>query len=279
MKRTSDFQKMKQADEKIVMITAYDYPSAKQVQQAACDIILVGDSLGMTVLGYDSTVDVTTADMVHHTKAVKRGAPSTFIVADMPFMTYHISREHTLETARTLMQEAGAHAVKLEGAGEVVTRIKELTAAGVPVCGHLGLTPQSVGVMGGYKVQGKTAEAAKQLLADAKEVESAGAFMVVLECVPTPVAEAVSQALSIPVIGIGAGKHTDGQVLVYHDIVRYGVAKTAKFVKSYADFDNIGTSAIETYKNDVKASRFPEETHTFQMDQNEQLALYGGPKQ
>lgn len=276
MKRTADFSKMKTKQDKIAMITAYDYPSAKQAEAGGADLILVGDSLGMTVLGYDSTVYVTTEDMLHHTKAVKRGARDTFVVTDMPFMTYHVNKEQTLNTARMLMQSGGADAVKLEGADEIVDRVRELTAAGVPVCAHLGLTPQSVGVLGGYKVQGKTAEAAQRLLEDAKAMEQAGAFMLVLECVPHQVAQSVAGALQIPVIGIGAGAETDGQVLVYHDIMRYGVGRTAKFVKSYADFDQDGIKAVSSYVTDVKTGAFPEKAHTFTMNEDELDRLYGG---
>jgi 3-methyl-2-oxobutanoate hydroxymethyltransferase len=276
MKRTADFIKMKAKKENIAMVTAYDFPSAKQVQSGGADVILVGDSLGMTVLGYESTVSVTLEDMIHHTKAVKRGASDTFTITDMPFMTYHVNKEETMKAAQRLMQEAGADAVKVEGAGDIIERVRELTAAGVPVCAHLGLTPQSVGVIGGYKVQGKTAEAAHRLLADAKAMEQAGAFMLVLECVPHQVAQSVSEALRIPVIGIGAGVQTDGQVLVYHDIMRYGVDRTAKFVKSYADFDNQGVPAIQSYVTDVKASVFPSAAHTFTMNEDELDRLYGG---
>lgn len=275
MKRTADFLKMKKENEKIAMITAYDFPSAKQAEAGGTDVILVGDSLGMTVLGLDSTVHVTIDDMVHHTKAVKRGARDTFIITDMPFMTYHVNKEQTFHAARTLIQ-GGADAIKLEGAGEVVERVKELTEAGVPVCAHLGLTPQSVGVLGGYKVQGKTAEAAQRLLADARAMEQAGAFMLVLECVPRQVAKTVSAALQIPVIGIGAGVETDGQVLVYHDMMKYGVDRTAKFVKSYAEFDRTGVQAVSSYVEDVKAGEFPEEAHTFTMSEDELDRLYGG---
>lgn len=275
MKRTADFLKMKKENEKIAMITAYDFPSAKQAEAGGTDVILVGDSLGMTVLGLDSTVHVTIDDMVHHTKAVKRGARDTFIITDMPFMTYHVNKEQTFHAARTLIQ-GGADAIKLEGAGEVVERVKELTEAGVPVCAHLGLTPQSVGVLGGYKVQGKTAEAAQRLLADARAMEQAGAFMLVLECVPRQVAKTVSAALQIPVIGIGAGAEADGQVLVYHDMMKYGVDRTAKFVKSYAEFDRTGVQAVSNYVEDVKAGVFPEEAHTFTMNEDELDRLYGG---
>ncbi|KAB7708931.1 3-methyl-2-oxobutanoate hydroxymethyltransferase [Bacillus aerolatus] len=276
MKQTSDFIKMKETGEKIAMITAYDYPSAKLSEEGSADIILVGDSLGMVVLGYESTVPVTLDDMIHHTKAVKRGAKNTFIVTDLPFMSYHINREETMRAARKLMQEAGAHAVKLEGGGEVAEAIQCLTSAGVPAVAHLGLTPQSVGVLGGYKVQGKTAEAAKQLLDDAKKLEDAGAFMIVLECVPHQIAAEVASALTIPVIGIGAGKEADGQVLVYHDLIQYGVNRTPKFVKSYCDVNESILPAISAYVTEVKSGAFPGREHSFTMKEEELEALYGG---
>ncbi|MFK2824189.1 3-methyl-2-oxobutanoate hydroxymethyltransferase [Bacillus sp. B190/17] len=276
MKQTSDFIKMKKDGEKIAMITAYDYPSAKLSEEGGADIILVGDSLGMVVLGYESTVPVTLDDMIHHTKAVKRGAKETFIVTDLPFMTHHISREETMRAARKLMQEAGAHAVKLEGGEGTVEAVRELTRAGVPTVAHLGLTPQSVGVLGGYKVQGKTAEAARKLIEEAKELENAGAFMIVLECVPYQIAAEVTAALSIPVIGIGAGKETDGQVLVYHDLVQYGVNRTPKFVKSYGNVNRVITPAVSAYVTEVKSGAFPAEEHSFKMTEEEVEALYGG---
>ncbi|MER2253843.1 MAG: 3-methyl-2-oxobutanoate hydroxymethyltransferase, partial [Priestia megaterium] len=211
MKTKLDFLRMKQNNEPIVMLTAYDYPSAKYAEEAGVDMILVGDSLGMVVLGYDSTIPVTVDDMIHHTKAVKRGAADTFIVTDMPFMSYHVSKEDTMRNAARIMQESGAHALKVEGANDVLYTISELTQAGIPVVAHLGLTPQSVGVLGGYKVQGKEAKEAKQLIQDAIKCEQAGAIAVVLECVPKQVAKQVAERLSIPTIGIGAGADTDGQ--------------------------------------------------------------------
>lgn len=278
MKQTSDFIKMKENGEKIAMITAYDYPSAKLSEEGGADIILVGDSLGMVVLGYESTVPVTLDDMVHHTKAVKRGAKETFIVTDLPFMSYHISREETMRAARVLMQEAGAHAVKIEGGEEAVETVRDLTRAGVPTVAHLGLTPQSVGVLGGYKVQGKTAEAAKKLLDDAKKLEQAGAFMAVLECVPYQIAAQVASALTIPVIGIGAGKETDGQVLVYHDLIQYGVSRTPKFVKSYGNVNEKIITAVSGYVTEVKSGAFPGQEHSFTMKEEELAALYGGAR-
>ncbi|WP_028401248.1 3-methyl-2-oxobutanoate hydroxymethyltransferase [Ectobacillus panaciterrae] len=276
MKQTTDFLKMKQSNEKIVMLTAYDYPSAKLAEQGGVDVILVGDSLGMVVLGYDSTIPVTLEDMIHHTKAVKRGAKDTFIITDMPFLTYHLSVRDTLINAGRLIQEAGAHAVKLEGADEVIEHIAALTRAGIPVCSHLGLTPQSVGVLGGYKVQGKDASAAKKLLEDAMKCEAAGAFALLLECVPRQLAEEVTKALSIPVIGIGAGLDVDSQVLVYHDILGYGVERVPKFVKQYRSVNPFILESIQAYTADVKNKRFPEEKHSFTMKEEELKGLYGG---
>ncbi|WP_079509530.1 3-methyl-2-oxobutanoate hydroxymethyltransferase [Mesobacillus jeotgali] len=276
MKQTTDFLKMKQTGSKIVMVTAYDYPSGKHAEQAEADMILVGDSLGMVVLGYDSTIPVTMEEMVHHSKAVRRGAGNTFIVVDMPFMSYHLSIKDTLINGARIMQETGANAVKLEGADDVIDHISALTKAGVPVVAHLGLTPQSVGVLGGYKVQGKSADAAKKLIDDAKRCEEAGAFAIVLECVPKQLAEQVSKALSIPTIGIGAGAEVDGQVLVYHDIITYGVERVPKFVKQYTNVNEQITSGLSAYVSEVRHKVFPEDKHTFTMKEEELQALYGG---
>ncbi|ECB9832020.1 3-methyl-2-oxobutanoate hydroxymethyltransferase [Listeria monocytogenes] len=275
MKKPVDFFAMKENGEKITMITAYDYPSAKNVEQAEADMILVGDSLGMVVLGYDSTVPVTMDDMIHHTKAVKRGAPDTFVVTDMPFMTYHGSVDETIQNARKIIQESGAHAVKLEGAGEVVNKIARLTEAGAPVVAHLGLTPQSVGLTGSYKVRAKSAQEAQELMDNALAVEVAGAIAIVLEAIPRQLAEKVSKALSIPTIGIGAGVETDGQVLVYHDIIGYGISRRAKFVKAYADIDETIEPALASYVKEVKAATFPEVKHSFTMAEEDLKGLYG----
>jgi 3-methyl-2-oxobutanoate hydroxymethyltransferase len=276
MKTTTDFLKMKQNHEKIAMITAYDYPSAKLAEEAGADILLVGDSLGMVVLGYDSTVPVTLEDMIHHTKAVKRGAKNTFVVTDLPFLTSHLSREETLKAAGRIMQEAGAQAVKMEGGEEIADSVHALTKAGIPVVGHLGLTPQSVGVLGGYKVQGKTADQAKKLIKDAKRIESAGAFMLVLECVPYQLAEEVTKELEIPTIGIGAGSGTDGQVLVYHDVLQYGIERLSKFVKPYGNLNEVARKGIKDYIKEVKEGVFPDRDHSFTMKQEELNHLYGG---
>lgn len=276
MKTTIDFRQMKQNNEKIVMVTAYDYPSARAAEKAGVDIILVGDSLGMVVLGYDSTVAVTMDDMVHHGKAARRGAPSTFLVVDMPFGVCHLHVDTALMHAIRLMQETGAQAVKIEGAGDMVPLIQKLTAAGIPVVAHLGLTPQTAGVLGGFKVQGKTASAAKQLIDDAKELEAAGAFMIVLECIPHQLASEVSSHVTIPTIGIGAGKEADGQVLVFHDLIGYGEHHVPKFVKQYTDVFPSIEEAIRTYTQEVKGKEFPTESHQFTMKEEERLALYGG---
>jgi 3-methyl-2-oxobutanoate hydroxymethyltransferase len=276
LKQTLDFTNMKTAGEKIAMVTAYDFPEAKLAEQAGVDMILVGDSLGMVVLGYESTVPVTLQDMIHHTKAVKRGAKDTFVVTDLPFMTYHVSKEEAMRAAGALMQEGGAHAVKVEGGGEVIETIKALTAAGVPVMGHLGLTPQSAGVLGGYKVQGKTAEAAALLIEEAIMCQEAGAFAIVLECIPWQLASEVSSRLTIPVIGIGAGDQVDGQVLVYHDLVTFGVDRVPKFVKQYGNVNEVVENSIKQYVKEVKAGIFPEEKHSFTMDEEVLLSLYGG---
>ncbi|MBC1660268.1 3-methyl-2-oxobutanoate hydroxymethyltransferase [Listeria welshimeri] len=275
MKRPVDFYAMKESGEKITMITAYDYPAAKNVEQAAADMILVGDSLGMVVLGYDSTVPVTIDDMIHHTKAVKRGAPNTFVVTDMPFMTYHGSVDETIQNARQIIQESGAHAVKLEGAGEVVNKIARLTEAGAPVVAHLGLTPQSVGLTGSYKVRAKSVQEAQELIDNALAVEAAGAIAIVLEAIPRQLAEKVTKALTIPTIGIGAGVETDGQVLVYHDIIGYGISRRAKFVKAYADIDETIEPALTSYVKEVKEQTFPEVKHSFTMAEEDLKGLYG----
>lgn len=276
MKQTTDFLKMKKNGEPIAMLTAYDYPSAKQAEQVESDVILVGDSLGMVVLGYDSTIPVTVDDMIHHTKAVKRGAKDTFVVVDLPFMSYHLSVRDTLLTGARVLQETGANAVKLEGADGVLEHIAALTNAGVPVCSHLGLTPQSVAVLGGYKVQGKSADAAKKLIEDAKKCEKAGAFMIVLECVPKQLAVEISNQLSIPTIGIGAGVGTDGQVLVYHDVTGYGVGRVAKFVKQYCSVEEIFLDGLKQYVKEVKTREFPAVEHSYTMKEEELDSLYGG---
>ena len=276
MKTRQDFMKMKESNEPITMLTAYDFPSAKQAELAGIDMILVGDSLGMVVLGYDSTIPVTVNDMIHHTKAVKRGAKDTFVVTDMPFMSYHLSKDETMKNAARIMQEGGADAVKIEGADGVTSVIEALTFGGIPVISHLGLTPQSVNVLGGYKVQGKNAEAARKLIDDAKKCQEAGAIALVLECVPQQLAEEITKLLTIPTIGIGAGPQTDGQVLVYHDLVGYGSGYVPKFVKQYGSISETVQSSISQYIADVKNRSFPEEKHSFNMKEEVLHSLYGG---
>lgn len=275
MKNTASFSKMKAQSEKIAMLTAYDYPSAKLAEEAGIDVILVGDSLGMVVLGYDSTVKVTVEDMIHHGKAARRGAPDTFLVVDMPFGSFHGSLDRTLENAIRIFQETGAEALKLEGADEVIDVIRLLTRTGIPVVGHLGLLPQTAGVLGGYKVQGKTADAAQKLIEDAKACEAAGACMVVLECIPYQLAREVTAAVSIPVIGIGAGAETDGQVLVYHDTLKYGSHHLPKFVQSYAEAGETMQQGLAQYVEEVKSGAFPKEQHRFTMKEEELEQLYG----
>lgn len=276
MKTTSDFLKMKSNEEKISMITAYDFPTAKFAEEANVDMILVGDSVGMVVLGYDSTVSVTMDDMIHHGKAARRGAPNTFLVVDMPFGTYHGNIDQSLSNAVRLMQETGAQAVKLEGADAIIPVIEKLTFAGIPVVAHLGLLPQSAGVLGGYKVQGKTAEAAQKLIEDAKKCEQAGACAVVLECIPYQLTEQISSALMIPTIGIGAGSTADGQVLVFHDLVKYGSHHIPKFVKEYANVGEPILSGIKQYVEEVKNGAFPATEHSFTMKDDQLNQLYGG---
>jgi len=269
-------KKMKQSGEPISVLTAYDYPSAKLAEEAGIDVILVGDSLGNVVLGYDTTIPVTLDDMVYHTRATARGAKETFIVADLPFMTYRLGKETTLRNAARLMQEGHAHAVKMEGGADIADEVAALVQAGIPVMGHIGLTPQSVHQLGGYKIQGKLEQEAKRLIEDAQALEAAGAFAVVLELVTEPLAEAITSALKIPTIGIGAGRGCDGQVLVYHDILQYSSPYRAKrFVKTYADLGTTVRNAISAYVSDVKSKAFPQEEHSFPMDQELVKQLYG----
>ncbi|AXF55980.1 3-methyl-2-oxobutanoate hydroxymethyltransferase [Salicibibacter kimchii] len=275
MKTTAQWKKMKQDGEPIAMLTAYDAPSARLAERAGVDLILVGDSLGNVVLGYDSTVPVTMDDMVLHTKAVKRGARDTFVVTDLPFFSYHGDFSETSGNVRRLIQEAGADAVKLEGGYEVADTVKKLVQAGVPVMGHLGLTPQSVGVLGGYKVQGKEATEAEKLIVEAEALEEAGAFAVVLECVPKQLGALVANRLEIPVIGIGAGAETDGQVLVYHDVIGYESGHVPKFVKQYANISPHIEAGLENYVSDVKSHAFPEAANTFTMKEEQLEGLYG----
>ncbi|MBO2534772.1 3-methyl-2-oxobutanoate hydroxymethyltransferase [Rummeliibacillus suwonensis] len=278
MKSTAEFLKMKERHEKIVMLTAYDYPSAMLAENADIDMILVGDSLGMVVLGYDSTVNVTLEDMIHHGKATRRGAKDTFVVIDMPFGSYHGDVGDTLKNAVRLFQETGANALKLEGAGHIIEAIKTLISAGIPIVGHLGLQPQSAAVLGGYKVQGKTTEAAEKLINDALALQEAGVCAIVLECVPHQLAGIVAEKLTIPIIGIGAGQEVDGQVLVFHDTLSYGSHHVPKFVQTFADIGKEATQGIAAYRDAVKQGKFPAPEHQFSMSEETLSQLYGGIK-
>ncbi|WP_258297262.1 3-methyl-2-oxobutanoate hydroxymethyltransferase [Paenibacillus peoriae] len=272
-------KKMKQEGLPISMITAYDYPSARLAEEAGVDIILVGDSVGNVLSNYDSTLPVTMDDMVYHTRSVVRGAKHTFIVADMPFMTYHGSSEEALTNVRRLMQEGHAHAVKLEGGMEICDTVKRIVQSGVPLLGHIGLTPQSVHQIGGYFIQGKNSQAAERLLNDARALEQAGAFAIVLELVTEEVAKSITREISIPVIGIGAGRYCDGQVLVYHDMLQYSAPyREKKFVKTYSDIGALIRNSIGQYVEDVKNRSFPGEEHVFKADENVVEGLYGNAK-
>ncbi|MBI2815768.1 MAG: 3-methyl-2-oxobutanoate hydroxymethyltransferase [Acidobacteria bacterium] len=264
---TTHITKMKKKAEKIVMITAYDYPTASLVDNAGVDIILVGDSLGMVVLGYDTTLPVTLEDMIHHTKAVVRGSNRALVAADMPFMTYQTGAADALRNAGRLLQEARATAVKLEGGEEVCTQVRALVDAGIPVIGHLGLTPQSINVFGGYKLQGRDPESARKILSDAKALEMAGAFCIVLECIPEDLAATVTRSVAIPTIGIGAGVHCDGQVLVLHDMLGIAGKVRPRFVKQYARLGEAIRKAVEQYSEEVRHEKFPTPEHSFSSDE------------
>lgn len=275
MKNTvATFKKMKNEGTKISMLTAYDYSTAKLVDEAGINSILVGDSLGMVMLGYEDTLSVTMEDMIHHTAAVARGAKNALVVGDMPFMSYEVSVEQAVINAGRLMKAGRANAVKLEGGVRVAEQIKAITKAGIPVCAHIGLTPQSVNAFGGFKVQGKTAEAAQQMIDDALAVQEAGAFAVVLECVPAKLAVIISEKLDIPTIGIGAGAGCDGQVLVYQDMLALFSDFKPKFVKHFGNIGPQMTAAFKAYDEEVKAGTFPSEEHTFKIDKEALEKLY-----
>lgn len=259
-------QKQKKEGNKITMLTAYDYTTARLVNDAGIEMILVGDSLGMTMLGYEDTLPVTMDDMVHHTRAVSKGAPDSFVVADMPFMSYQTSVYDAVVNAGRLIQEGGAQAVKLEGGAAVCEQISAIVNASIPVCAHLGMTPQSVNTMGGFKVQGKKLDVAEKLLDDARKIQDAGAFAVVLECVPARLAELISKELTIPTIGIGAGAGCDGQVLVYMDMLNMYGGHQAKFVKHFADIGEEMKQAFRDYAKEVKEGTFPAPEHTYKID-------------
>src|SRR5574341_846727 len=272
---TNVFRQKKAQGEPITMLTAYDYPTALAEDQAGVDSILVGDSLGMVVLGYQNTLPVTMDDMLHHCKAVARGAKFALLIGDMPFMSYQVSVEEAVRNAGRFLQEGGMDAVKLEGGRERVEAIRAIVGAGIPVMGHLGLTPQSVNQLGGFRPQGKSASAAKRLLEDALLLEEAGCFSLVLESVPARLAQLVSEKLTIPTVGIGAGIGCDGQVLVTHDLLGLFDRFTPKFVKQYANIGQVMKQAFEAYKGEVQSGVFPAEEHTFSISDEVWAELAG----
>jgi 3-methyl-2-oxobutanoate hydroxymethyltransferase len=275
MKKATVLELKKKKGERLAMLTAYDFPTARLVAEAGVDLILVGDSLGMVVLGYDSTVPVTTDDMVHHTKAARRGAPEAFLIADLPFLSYGTVPE-ALGNAARLMKDARADSVKLEGGVEVTPVVEALVRAGVPVLGHVGLTPQTASALGGYKLQGKDEAQARRILDDAVALEAAGCWGVVLELVPAPLAKLITERLSIPTIGIGAGEHCDGQVLVFHDMVGLFSGFTPTFVKRYAEVGDAIRDAVSRYAAEVRSGAFPAGGQSFGMKDDVVRRLYGG---
>ena len=275
MKNTvSTFKEQKANGDKITMLTAYDYSTAKLVDSSGINGILVGDSLGMVMLGYEDTLSVTMEDMIHHTAAVCRGAKNALVVGDMPFMSYQVSVEEAVRNAGRLMKEGRCQAVKLEGGAAVCPQIKAITQASIPVMAHIGLTPQSVNAFGGFKVQGKSEDAARKLIEEAKAVEEAGAFSIVLECVPAKLAELISKSVNIPTIGIGAGAGCDGQILVYQDMLGIFSDFTPKFVKKYAEIGDVMKAAFEKYIEETKDGSFPADEHTFKISEDVINKLY-----
>ncbi len=258
-----DFLKKKKEGKKITMLTAYDYPFAQVVDEAGIDAILVGDSLGMVVQGLENTLPVTMDEMIYHTKMVTRAVKSSMVIADMPFMSYQASVEDAVRNAGRFLKEAGASAVKMEGGVEIAEHIKTMTKSDIPVMAHIGLTPQSIHRMGGYKVQGKTEDAAKKLIEEAQIVEDAGAFSLLLEAIPMNLAKKITKELSIPTIGIGAGPHCDGQVLVLHDVIGMFERFVPKFVKQYANLKKEALKAVKTYKEEIEKGIFPSDKHSF----------------
>lgn len=265
-KTITTFKKQKAEGDKITMMTCYDYSMARLMDEADMDILLVGDSLGMVMMGLPDTIAVTMDDMVHHTKCVSRGAKNAFVLGDMPFLSYHVSKEEAVTNAGRLLKEAGANGVKLEGGASVCPQIEAIVKAQIPVCAHIGLTPQSVNAFGGFKVQGKSVEAAKQIIEDAKAVEQAGASMVVLEGIPAKLAEIITDTVKIPTIGIGAGAGCDGQVLVYQDMLAMFSDFKPKFVKHFANVGEVMRQAFTDYAKEVKDGTFPAEEHIYAID-------------
>ncbi|MBK3332561.1 3-methyl-2-oxobutanoate hydroxymethyltransferase [Persephonella atlantica] len=262
MKTINHFLEAKKEGKKIIMVSTYEFWSAKICEEAGVDCILVGDSAGMVIQGLDTTIPVTVEDMIYHGKAVRRGAPNSFIVIDMPFLSYQVSVEEAVKNAGRIMKETGANAVKLEGGREVSETVEKLVSAGIPVMGHLGLTPQSVHALGGYRVQGKTQEQQKRIIEDAKILEQAGVFAIVLEAVPSNLAKEITEFIEVPTIGIGAGKFTDGQVLVFHDMMGF-FDRSPKFVKRYVEGKKLFKEGLNSFINEVRAGTFPGKKHTY----------------
>jgi 3-methyl-2-oxobutanoate hydroxymethyltransferase len=274
----TDLADMKARGERIVMVTAYDYPSGRLADAAGVDIVLVGDSAAMTVLGHDSTVPATMDEMLMLTRAAARGARRPLVVADMPFGSFQISDEEAVANAVRFIKDAGADAVKVEGGGPTVSRVLALVGAGIPVMGHIGLTPQSATMLGGFRAQGRTAAKARELLDDARTLEQAGCFSLVLEAVPAPVAARITAALAIPTIGIGSGADCDGQVLVYHDLLGLYDGKSPRFAKRYANLAQTIQDSLERYAGEVRSRAFPAEEHTYSIPEEELAAFLSGSR-
>lgn len=270
-KKTIPFlQAKKERKEKIAALTAYDFPVAKIIDECGVDLILVGDSLGMVVLGYENTIPVTMEEMIHHTKAVVRAAKRALVVGDMPYFSFHLSNKESVANASRFLKEAGASAVKIEGASKKRLRLVEaLVEAEIPVMGHVGLTPQSIHHLGQFKVRGKEVEEAKKIVLDAANLEKAGVFSLVLECIPMEVAQIITEKLKVPTIGIGAGPYCDGQVIVFHDLVGFSDGWNPKFVKKYADLHQVISLAVKEYVNDIKKGKFPDAEHSYHFPQEE----------
>lgn len=262
---TAVLKEMKDRREKIVMLTAYDYPTARMVDEAGVDAILVGDSLGNVILGYRDTLAVTMDEIVHHTKAVARGTKHALVIGDMPFLSYQASKEDAIRNAGRIIKEGQAEAVKVEGGRTVIDKVEAIIEAGIPVMGHLGLTPQWIHQFGGFKVKGKTEDAARLIVEDAKRLEKAGVFSIVLECVPWQLAKMITDKVGAPTIGIGAGPHCDGQVLVIHDLLGLSGEFSPKFVKKYAQLGSVVAKALASFKEEVKSGKFPSLEHSYEM--------------
>ncbi|MFW9911560.1 MAG: 3-methyl-2-oxobutanoate hydroxymethyltransferase [Candidatus Thorarchaeota archaeon] len=277
-KTTHGIRLMKKKGKKIVMLTAYDTPSAQILSECGVDMILVGDSVGNSMLGYETTIPVTLEDVIHHSAAVSRAKPNCLIVGDMPFMSYKVSAEQALENCARMLQEGGAEAVKIEGAGRVVDIVRAVVDSGIPVMGHIGLTPQSIYQVGGYRVQGRTAKQTKEMVKQAQALEDAGAFSMVIELAPSETAKVITETIGIPTIGIGAGPHCDGQVLVLPDMLGLFQDFKPKFVKRYANIREVIENAVKEYSSEVREGTFPDADYSFEMTEEETGRLYGRTK-